>query len=310
MKHFSKIIAFAVLGLSACSGPAPKPETPIKPIAATAATHWPSLAKQFSCLPDSAAFLAAHRGNSRGTGLAENAGGSLEALIKAGVLIAEVDVAGLKDGTHVLFHDGVWDEKSTGKGAVAASNWAQVKTYLLQDDKGALTADRPIKFVDALALAKGRLYLEIDFKSSASETEIVDLIRAADMTDDVILIAYSRDQAARLTALAPDMLISASVREIGDVKAYRAQGISTDKLTAWLGKGAANKTALTKALRAQGVPVLAMTSGPNEGELAPVASLVVTDYALKHIGENESEYSGIVGMNDSQYADYKSCLKQ
>ncbi len=241
-------------------------------------TSWPSLSKQFACLPDSAAFLAAHRGNSRGAGLAENAGGSLEALIKAGVLIAEVDVAGLKDGTHVLFHDGVWDEKSTGKGAVAASNWAQVKTFLLQDDKGALTTDRPIKFADALALAKGRLYLEIDFKSSASETTIVDLIRTADMT--------------------------------GDVKAYRAQGISADTLTAWLGKGAANKPALTKALRGQGIPVLAMTSGPNEDELAPAAALVVTDYALKYISENKSEYSGIVGMSSSQHADYKACLKQ
>jgi len=74
------------------------------------------LKQHFKCLPDSAALLAAHRGTAKNHGLAENGPAGLDALIKKGIMIAEIDIAKTKDGVHFLFHDGVWEDETTGKG--------------------------------------------------------------------------------------------------------------------------------------------------------------------------------------------------
>ena len=81
------------------------------------------LRQHFACLPREGAIVAAHRGTSKKADLPENSQSSLHAVINHGILVAEIDVVGLKDGTHVLFHDGVWEEKTTGKGEVAATDW-------------------------------------------------------------------------------------------------------------------------------------------------------------------------------------------
>jgi len=152
----------ALLLLTSCL---PAPSEPAAYILSDAS--WPTLDERLACLPAEGALLAAHRGTSRKRGLAENAIESLKALHEGGIRLAEIDVAQLKSGEHILFHDGVWDDKSTGKGAVAQSRWRDVQTYLLRDTDGGMSSARPSQLSDALSYAKGRLHLEIDFKSSA-----------------------------------------------------------------------------------------------------------------------------------------------
>ena len=142
----------------------------------------PSLTTQFECLPKETAIISAHRGTARGSGFAENGLRGLSALIKRGYLMSEIDVARLKDGTYILFHDGVWEDKSTGRGAVAASTWEQAEKYLLKDPQGKLTSDTPIKLSNYLAEAKDKIYLEIDFKSSARYQDVIKMIRAHGMS--------------------------------------------------------------------------------------------------------------------------------
>jgi glycerophosphoryl diester phosphodiesterase len=120
-----------------------------------------------SCLPDGAAMMASHRGISREWDMAENSLAGLERLIADGYRVAEIDLAGTKDGTLFLYHDGVWEEKSTGTGPVAATLTADLDTILLKNRAGEVTSERPPTFAQVLETAKDRLYLEIDFKSSA-----------------------------------------------------------------------------------------------------------------------------------------------
>jgi len=61
------------------------------------------LSSVLSCLPDENALVAAHRGTSRSWDIPENSLEGLTRLIDAGTLIAEIDIAGLKDGEHILF---------------------------------------------------------------------------------------------------------------------------------------------------------------------------------------------------------------
>ena len=162
MPLFTKCSALLCVGLTAltftisCKAPTADHQPPVQ--TSQSLTSYP-LKHHFKCLPDSAAILAAHRGTSKGKGLAENGKAGLQALIKKGVMIAEIDVAKTKDGMHFLFHDGVWDDESTGKGAVASSRWSQAQSFLLNDTEGRLTSETPISFEDYLKIAKDKIYL-------------------------------------------------------------------------------------------------------------------------------------------------------
>ena len=153
--------------------------------------------------------MAAHRGVSEDWDLPENSASGLQRLIDENYLVAEIDVASTKDGTLFLFHDGVWEDTSTGKGPVSASTSQDLDKILLKSRQGTLASERPLRFGDALDIAKDQLYLEIDFKSSAPKDEVIEIIKEKGMGDQVILIAYTTEQAKELQALAPNMVLSA-----------------------------------------------------------------------------------------------------
>ncbi len=286
MRGLTIIAAFVLAG---CTAQPPAIEGPLPP-----------LAKQFECLPKEAAFLAAHRGTAKGTAHPENSMGGLKALIDRGYLFAEIDIAGLKDGTHILFHDGVWEEKSTGQGVVAASTWNEVEAYLLLDTRGDFSADRPPKLEDYLKAAKDRIYLEIDFKSSAKYAHVIELIRKNNMGDQVILISYNHKQAKILAGLAPEMMISATVKQSAEVADLEALGLKRSNLTAWLGR-ALEDNVLTEKLSEMNIPVLGMMGHQSSRKKTIAADLLVTDYAFDH--------KPIAGLNSESQAAYKACLK-
>lgn len=188
-----------------------------------------SLSSVLECLPDEQAIIAAHRGVSRAWDIPENSLQGLKKLIQDGTLIAEIDVAGLKDGQHILFHDGVWDKKTTGQGPVASSTSADLEKLLLKTFAGTIAAERPPTLEDVLKLTKDKIFLEIDFKSSAKTDDVLRMIRANDMADQVVLIAYTNDRAQELHRLAPEMLISAPGADKGE-------GLTPEKTLLWMGR--------------------------------------------------------------------------
>ena len=261
-------------------------------------TSYP-LKRHFECLPDSAAIIAAHRGSSKRKGLAENAKRGLEALINHGTLIAEIDVAKSKDGVHFLFHDGVWEKDTTGKGVVAATGWEEAQKFLLNDTSGKLTSETLISLDDYLKLAKDNIYLEIDFKSSAVYETVIDMIRSNNMSDQVILISYSSGQARKLARLAPEMIVSVSINSEKDLKNYRSQGLKDSQIAAWTGRNGPSKT-LSKTLGNKSIPVLTFPAREQQSSLVKRANLIVSDYALNQ--------KPIIGKYDKQA--YKACLNQ
>ena len=256
----------------------------------------PSLSQQFECLPKSIAMISAHRGTVRGASYAENGMRGLEALIKRGYLMSEVDVAHLKDGTYILFHDGVWEEDSTGRGAVAASTWTQAEKYLLNDPQGKLTSETPAQLSDYLAAAKDKIYLEIDFKSSARYEDVIKMIRAHSMEEHVILIAYNPGQARKLMNLAPEMWVSVSTQNAGDIKKF-----GNAKVAAWVGKKISNDR-LIQGLEKLRAPILGSMGRDWSAQKAVSADVLVTDYAFNH--------RPITGLTGKTKTEYENCLKQ
>lgn len=250
-----------------------------------------SVLDMFSCKPTQLSFVAAHRGTVNNSAYPENALQSLQALHAKGIPFAEIDVARLKDGTQILFHDGTWERRTTGSGPIAASDWEASQKLLLKDTNGNISAVRPSRFSDVLHWAKNKMYLEIDFKSSVDQAKVVKAIHDADMIDQVILISYTTDQAVALHKLAPSAALSVGIFKPGDIKALEIHGIPTNVMTAWTGRGPLTE-GLAKALRDQHIPILAASFFSLDDELqksgkygdyvefAKLPDLVVTDQAF------------------------------
>jgi len=218
------------------------------------------------CLPSDAAILAAHRGTHRGSQYPENSLSGLTALIERGMLIVEIDVAQTRDGVAILYHDGVWEEGSNGRGAVAATNWETVQTFSLRDTNGRLREDGIPTLEDYLASTKGQTFLEIDFKSSSDYSQVIEIIQNNDLINQVILIAYNAGQARALRRLAPDAYISLPADDV--------DAIDGPKL-AWLGG----------QVRDTSVPAIVRISDNRNNmmrnrDLIRTGAIAVTDYAL------------------------------
>lgn len=296
---FKAPISFAVAGLlfaaglSACKAPT---ETAIQSTGQTndAQPSLPPIRKALSCLPPEAAIIAAHRGtDERWRDQAENSIGGLNALIDHGTIMAEIDVAGLKDDTLITFHDGVWDEISTAKGPIAVSTKADLEKILLKSRAGALTADRPPLFADMLSTAKGHIYMEVDFKSSADPRAVIKAIRNAGMSDQVLLIAYNPQQAALFERLAPEMLRS-------NPTAATQSGHAV-----WLGYNVADGED-AKSFKSNGNYIIGRIGDPNRQPplkaLRLAADILVTDEAER--------YDGIIELTAKSQAAYEACLAE
>lgn len=233
MLSLSKLSSSAALTLAAsalisCNSAAPVPN---KAAITTDQAALPSITQIMPCLREDGPIMALHRGRDKTKDLAENSLEALKSVYDSGYIMAELDVAGLKDGTLILFHDGVWEEKTTGKGIVGASTYEQVEKFLLTTPRG-VTAQRVPLLSDILNFAKGRIYLELDFKSSANEAAVIDAVKAAGMEGQVILIGYTLEQSRRLYNLLPSAMISAPVESKADLKAL---GIPPRQVLAWAG---------------------------------------------------------------------------
>jgi len=196
----STVFLFVGGVLSSCqdsSAPADKPNIDDKAHNITSSaqeiTPHPSILELFACKPDGVALVTAHRGTHESSKYPENTVEGLRALHAEGVLIAEIDVARLKDGTQFVFYDEVWDRRSTGTGSITNTTWEQSQEIFLKDTNGEITSYRPNSFADILSFAKDKIYLEIDFKPSVDEAKVLNTIRNAGMADQVILISHNHE---------------------------------------------------------------------------------------------------------------------
>lgn len=210
-------------------------------------------------------LISAHRGGPT-PGLPENAIPTMEALLAAAPAIMEIDVARSRDGVHFLLHDRTLDRTTTGTGRATEADWDTIRALLLKDEAGWVTPYRVPSLEETLAWAKGRTALQIDFKSGADEAEVIRLIRAAGMADQVILISYSLEASLRLHALAPEMLISHSADDPGDIADATAAGIAADRIIAFTGTRMVRPD-LYAALDRQDVEVIFGTLGRSDDAL-------------------------------------------
>ncbi|MEM9085979.1 MAG: glycerophosphodiester phosphodiesterase family protein [Pseudomonadota bacterium] len=208
---------------------------------------------------ESKTLISAHRGGPS-AGLPENGIETMDAMMAAVPAIMEIDVAQSTDGVLYLMHDRTIDRTTTGTGQTTDLAWDAIKDLNLVDTAGWVTPYKVPTFEAALDWAKGKTVLQVDFKRTASFEDTIALIRAKDMADHVILIAYSQGQATKLHELAPEMLISYSISKPGDLDEIIAAGVPSDRIVAFTGTRLARPD-LFAALDNQDVEVIFGTLG-------------------------------------------------
>ncbi len=104
-------------------------------------------------------FLIAHRGGVVGTEHAENSPASVEAAIRRGYQMIEVDIRRTKDGRAVVQHDGTFGRFFGVNRAVGEMTWAEVQA--LRATPG---GTRPMDFEELCERCAGRIRLMLDIK--------------------------------------------------------------------------------------------------------------------------------------------------
>lgn len=143
-----------------------------------------------SALADSAGvvLVTSHRACWKET--SENSLDGIARCIADGIDIGEIDVRTTRDGALVLMHDERVDRTTDGQGAVADLSLDQIRRLRLRQRGGgadtAMTARRVPTLQEALALARGRILLNLDVKA-AQIPALVAAIMETDTARDVLL---------------------------------------------------------------------------------------------------------------------------
>ncbi|MFV0237216.1 MAG: glycerophosphodiester phosphodiesterase family protein [Flavobacteriales bacterium] len=181
-------------------------------------------------------FISAHRGGKGYMGYPENCLETISFLLNEGVQAFEIDLSATKDGEIILLHDDHLNRTTTGTGSVQDFTYKELEKIRLVDDYKKTTPFRIPLLKDVLQLAKKEgAILMLDFKKTVAYEIVIDLIKKMEVEKNVVLISYNQNQAEKLHKLAPEMMLSVSIRNYKEYERHLEKGIPTSKMIAFVG---------------------------------------------------------------------------
>ena len=133
-------------------------------------------------------------------GAPENSVAAIEACVRLGVDMIELDVRNTSDGALVLLHDGTLDRTTDGTGPLSALRLEQVRALRLKDGGGGeavLTEHQVPTLEEALLAARGRIMVNLVLKVE-SVVEVMHLLDRLGMADQVLMKLRAEPSSARL----------------------------------------------------------------------------------------------------------------
>nr|WP_314290693.1 glycerophosphodiester phosphodiesterase family protein [uncultured Capnocytophaga sp.] len=230
-------------------------------------------------------IISAHRGGGSESlkGYPENCLESIQYLCSKGIQSFEIDIFESTDGDLLLMHDNKLGRTATGNGEVSAMSTAELRKVNLKDALGNVTNYRIPLLKEVLSWCKQHnAYLMLDFKKGISYQKVVDLVRAEGMEAQVVLISYNTGQAEALYKVAPEMLISVTVRNEEELERILATGIPQNKLVAFTGVKVAPES-LYARLNALKIPAILGTLGNLDKRAATKGDHLYREWAQKGI---------------------------
>lgn len=204
-------------------------------------------------------LISAHRGGPD-TDYPENAIETFQRVASKMPAIIECDIALTQDSALVLMHDQTLDRTTTGKGEVLGHTLAELKELYLKDQKGTVTNYRIPTLEETLQWGVGKVIFTLDVKRNVPYHLVIDAIRKTNSEAYTVIITYSANQAARVHNLAPDLMISASIRSVEDLIRLNDLDVPDTRLVAFIGTSQADRK-LTDLLHQHGILCILGTMG-------------------------------------------------
>jgi glycerophosphoryl diester phosphodiesterase len=204
-------------------------------------------------------LVSAHRGGPY-PGFPENAIETFENVLKYTPAIIELDVAMTQDSVLVLMHDDDLDRTTNGTGKVNEVTYDYIQTLFLEDNEGKLTEIKVPTLEEALIWSKGKALLTVDIKRSVPFEKVVEEVRETESEAHAALISYTFPAAKKLNILAPELMLSVTIRNEEEIKRLEETGIPWDRVIAFTGVAERPKS-FNEALHEKGVFTILGTLG-------------------------------------------------
>ncbi|MGO3654456.1 MAG: glycerophosphodiester phosphodiesterase family protein, partial [Sphingobacterium sp.] len=193
-------------------------------------------------------------------GYPENSLPTFARVAKSFPTIIECDVVMSKDSVLVLMHDETLDRTTNGSGAIKDKSFHELSTMRLKDTEGMLTKIGIPTLEEALLWGKDKTIFTLDIKRSVPYEKVIGVIRRTQTEANSVIITYSPAQAAIVNQLAPDLMISTTIRNPEDLSRIDDLGVPTNRLVAFVGTSEPDP-ALYDSLQKRGVKSILGTMG-------------------------------------------------
>jgi glycerophosphoryl diester phosphodiesterase len=188
----------------------------------------------YSWTNDRIPMVSAHRGGPY-PGFPENAIETFANVLKYTPAIIELDVAMTKDSVLILMHDDNLERTTTGKGKVNEVTFEYIQGLFLEDNEGNLTDFKVPTLEEALTWSKGKALLTVDIKRSVPYEKVIEEVRKTNSEAHAALISYSFEAARKLHRLAPELMLSVTIRNEEEISRLEKTGIPWNRIIAFTG---------------------------------------------------------------------------
>jgi glycerophosphoryl diester phosphodiesterase len=212
-------------------------------------------------------LVSAHRGGKNIPGNPENSIETFDYTLFFNYAMIEFDISMSKDGVLLLMHDRSLDRTTNGNGLVKEKTWKEISTLFLVDDEERLTIYRVPSLSRTLEWLKGKTIASLDIKREVPVEKVIKMVEQKHVEDYVIIITYNVEDAQKVYAINPKLMISLGIRNEEELEKWKASGIPSKNILAFTGTN--RKTAdFYQKLHEEGILCIQGTMGNIDGQAA------------------------------------------
>lgn len=250
-------------------------------------------------------FISAHRGGRFTHGYPENAIETFAYTLTQVPALIECDIEMTKDSVLILMHDNTLNRTTTGTGKVRDTDWQYIQSLQLIDDFGDTTSFKVPLLTDALAWAKKKTILNLDVKRGVPFEMVIQAVEAQKMEDYVIIITYNTEDAKKVYALNPNLLISMNIRNEEEFQRFKASGISSKNLIAFTGTTLKDDNRLYDLIHQEGALTIIGTMGNLDKSAKTRGAVVYKNCTEKGLDVIATDYPvEVAEALDNTFTDY------
>lgn len=221
-------------------------------------------------------LISAHRGGPAAD-YPENAMETFQRIAYKTAAIIECDIALTKDSVLVLMHDETLQRTSTGNGKLSKYTAEELQAFNLKDTQGKVTNYKIPTLEETLSWGIGKVIFTLDVKRNVPYRLVIDAIRKTKSEAHVIIITYNAEQAAMVHNLAPELMISASIRSADDLLRLNDRDVPDTRIVAFLGSAQLDKS-VTNLLHQHGIFCILGTMGNLDRQARTAGDQLYAEY--------------------------------